>query len=142
MSYLTEERRAQCFELRRMLDNLVGKIADAAADINDNMTAIRGWKPAAYLLGDVRMHGGNPYKCVQAHDSTDNPDWSPDSAPALWMQYHGTTVETARAWIAPTGAQDMYKAGEYMIWTDGKIMQCLADTAYSPDAYPQAWEEA
>lgn len=57
------------------------------------------------------------------------------------MQYHGTTPESARPWIAPTGAHDMYKAGEYTIWTDDKTYKAKMDTAYSPADYPQAWEE-
>lgn len=142
MSYLTEAQQMQLSGMRRALDSLVGRIADVPADINDNMSAIRTWKPAAYGIGDVRVYEGIPYKCVQAHDSTVNPAWTPDTVPALWMQYHGTTVETARPWLAPTGAHDMYRAGEYMVWTDGKTMRCLTDTAYSPSAYPQAWEEA
>lgn len=34
-----------------------------------------------------------------------------------------------------TGAHDMYKAGEYMIWTDGIIKKCLRDTNFSPTEY-------
>lgn len=137
---MTEEQRKTLYEMRRALDSFVAKISDSAAEINDNVCAVRVWMPGAYAQGDVRQHGGVPYKCVQAHDSTDNPAWTPDAAPALWMQYHGTTRETARAWIAPTGAQDMYKAGEWMIWTDGTVYKCLSDTSFDPEAYAQAWE--
>lgn len=142
-SYTQSTEDAAALErVRGSLDNLVVKIADVPAEINENLLAIRQWKPGAYAIGDVRMHGGNPYKCVQAHDSTENPTWTPDTTPALWMQYHGTTKATARPWIAPTGAHDMYKSGEYMIWTDGSTKKCITDTTYSPDVYPQAWEEA
>lgn len=137
---MTVEQRAKLVAIRRALDGLVGRIAENAAEVNGHMAAIRAWRPGAYSLGDVRMHLGAPYKCVQAHDSTANPGWTPDEATALWMQYHGTSKETARAWVAPTGAHDMYKAGEYMIWTDGKIYRCIADTVYSPGAYSRAWE--
>lgn len=134
--------RREAMEIRAALDGFVSGIAGEPAQINGHMAAIRPWKPAAYGIGDVRMHRGIPYKCVQTHDSGENPSWTPEATPALWMQYHGTTAETARAWISPTGAQDIYRAGEYMIWTDGRMMKCIADTAYDPDAYPQAWEEA
>ena len=40
-----------------------------------------------------------------------------------------------------TGAHDMYKAGEYMIWTDNKVYMCKQDTNFSPVEYAQAWEE-
>ena len=36
----------------------------------------------------------------------------------------------------------MYRAGEYMIWTDGSIQRCKEDTNHSPEDYPEAWEEA
>ena len=48
-------------------------------------------------------------------------------------------MATARAWVQPTGAHDIYRAGEYMIWTDGQVYKCLSDTAYSPGEYGQAW---
>ena len=51
-----------------------------------------------------------------------------------------TSAETARAWVQPTGAHDIYRAGEYMIWTDGQVYKCLSDTAYSPGEYAAAWE--
>ena len=38
------------------------------------------------------------------------------------------------------GAHDMYKSGEYMIWTDGNTYKCISDTNFSPVEYAQAWE--
>ena len=136
---MTDAQRKQFFEIRKALDGLVVKIADTPAEINSNMVALRVWTPGAYVVGDVRLFEGNPYKCVQAHDSTDNPAWNPAETPALWMQYHGTTKETARPYIAPTGAHDMYLTGEWMIWTDGLAYRCVLDTSYSPAEYAAAW---
>ena len=136
---MTNEQRNQLIALRKALDNFVTKISDTPAEINDNQIVIRPWQPNTYSLGDVRVYENIPYKCVQAHDSTGNDAWNPPATPALWMQYHGTSVKSARPWLAPTGAHDMYKAGEYMIWTDGSVYQCLTDTVYSPTDYSQAW---
>lgn len=136
---MTNEQRNQLIALRKALDNFVTKISDTPAEINDNQIVLRPWQPNTYSVGDVRVYENIPYKCVQAHDSTGNDAWNPPATPALWMQYHGTSVESARPWLAPTGAHDMYKAGEYMIWTDGSIYQCLIDTVYSPTDYSQAW---
>ena len=139
-SYTDSEADAKALEgVRGSLDNLVVKIVDVPAEINSNMIAIRLWHEGTYNVGDVRMYEGNPYKCVQAHDSTGNPAWNPEVA-SLWMQYHGTTKETARPFIHPTGAHDMYLNGEYAIFADGSIKRANQDTAYSPDEYPQAWE--
>lgn len=139
---MTQEQRKQLFEMRRAMDALVGKIAENTEEVNAYTAAVREWKEGAYVVGDVRMYQGAPYKCVQAHDSTGKPDWTPEKTPALWMQYHGTSRETARAWVAPSGAHDMYRAGEWMIWTDGAAYKCLSDTVYSPDQYAQAWKKS
>lgn len=136
---MTNEQRNQLIALRKALDNFVTKISDTPEEINDNQIVLRPWQPNTYSLGDVRVYENIPYKCVQAHDSTGNDAWNPPATPALWMQYHGTSVESARPWLAPTGAHDMYKAGEYMIWTNGSIYKCLIDTVYSPTDYSQAW---
>ena len=137
---MTEAQRKQLFDIRKALDGFVQKIVDSPAEINGNPAAIRIWMPGVFAVGDVRLYDSDPYKCVQPHDSTQNPTWTPATTPALWMQYHGTSAATARAWIAPTGAHDMYKAGEFMVWTDGNIYRCVSDTIYSPADYAAAWE--
>lgn len=139
--FLVENQDASITGIRGSLDNFVGKIVDSPAEINENMLIIRAWEPGEYAVGDVRMYEGIPYRCVQAHDSTGNETWNPTVA-SLWMQYHGTSAATARPWIAPTGAHDMYLKGEWMIWTDGVVYCCLMDTVYSPADYAQAWEAA
>lgn len=132
-------QRAELFAMRAALDNFVAEIADIPAKINENPAAVRVWQPGSFVVGDVRQHKGNPYRCVQGHDSTGNEAWAPDAAPALWMQYHGTSLSTARPWVQPTGAHDLYKTGEWMVWTDGLAYPCKTDTTYSPAEYPAAW---
>lgn len=137
---LTDKQIAQLRAIRAIIDDKIEEAAaQGAAKINVVAALVRPWKPGVYAVGDVRAEDGMPYKCVQAHDSAANPDWKPSATPALWMQYHGTSRETARAYVAPTGAHDMYLAGEWMIYTDGKYYECRADTAYSPADLPSAW---
>lgn len=131
--------QAEAAQVRAAAADIVPLMADSASMINAALPLLSEWQPAAYQAGDVRQYQGAPYKCVQAHDATGNPGWTPDTVPALWMQYHGTSAATARAWVAPTGAHDMYRAGEYMLYTDGKTYRCLSDTAYSPAEYAAAW---
>lgn len=138
---MTVEQRNELEAMRKALDRYVSKIAESPAEINTNPAIIRAWMPGVFALGDVRMYEGAPYRCVQAHDGTQNPEWTPDITPSLWMQYHGTSADTARAWITPAGAHDMYKAGEYMLWTDGVIYKCIVDTVYSPVEYAIAWQK-
>lgn len=99
------------------------------------------WEPGSYAVGDVRNADGVPFRCVQAHDSTGSPDWSPGKAPALWAAYHGRSPETALPWVQPSGAHDMYQVGECMVWTDGRVLRAVQATSYSPGECPGAWEE-
>lgn len=58
------------------------------------------------------------------------------------LEFLLTCLLRGMTWEQPTGAHDMYKAGEYMIWTDGTVKKCVQDTNFSPEDYPQAWEDA
>ena len=138
---MTESQRQQLYAMRDTMDVTVAEASESARKINNVTNFVRFWHPGAYVVGDVRMYENIPYKCVQAHDSTDNEGWTPEATPALWMQYHGTSRETARPWVAPTGAHDQYLAGEWMIYTDGETYECLSNTVYAPDAYPAAWRK-
>lgn len=135
-----ELAKAKARAMRKAADSLIERIADSPMQINDNLGVIREWKPGAYVIGDVRIYKGTPRKCIQTHDSTLDPSQNPSVA-SLWMEYHGTTPETARPFKHPTMAEDIYKIGEYMIW-NGDIMRAVMDTSYSPDEFAQAWENA
>ena len=140
--WMSEAQKRAIASLRGAMDKAVVAISATATakEVNDVSPLIRPWKPWVYSEGDVRMYEGAPYKCVQTHDSTDNPDWNPTVA-SLWMQYHGTSRETARPYVRPTGAHDMYKAGEWVIFTDSAVYEAISDTAYSPSEYPAAWRK-
>lgn len=141
MRPLTKEDKVMLFKIRKILDKYYPFILENPVAINEAIEGMRLWTPGAYAVSDIVRYNNIPYKCVQAHDSTNNSEWTPPSTPALWMEYHGTSKETARNWIAPTGAHDIYKQGEWMIFTDGKYYECLSDTTYSPTDYSSAWRE-
>ena len=138
---MTQEQRERLLALRATMDASVANAAGDTSALNAVADFVRPWKPGPYSVGDVRSWNGAPYQCVQAHDSTDNAGWTPEATPALWMQYHGTSRETARPWVAPTGAHDQYLVGEWMIYTDGETYECISNTVYAPDAYPAAWRK-
>lgn len=106
------------------------------------MALFEPWTKGNYKAGDVRTDPktGCPYECIQAHDSTVNTDWD-ITVRTLWKPWHSKSLEYALPWEAPTGAHDMYKQGEYMIYTDKNIYKCIQDTNFSPTDYPQAWEK-
>lgn len=110
-------------------------------DVIADAALLRPWTPGDYAAGDVRVQDGYPYKCCQAHDSSNNPDWDPATNRALWVPYHAKTAKWALPYAAPTGAHDAYQTGEYMIWSDGQIYRCNTDnTVWGPDTLPGAWE--
>ena len=94
-------------------------------------------------VGEVATHPetGYPKECILAYDGTVQQDWTIDT-PTCWKPWHSRKKEYALPWEAPTGAHDIYKSGEYMIWTDGSIKKCVQDTNFNPVEYPQAWEDA
>lgn len=106
------------------------------------MALFEPWTRGAYEVGDIRTSptNGYPYECILAHDSKVNTDWTIDVR-TLWKPYHSRKKEYALPFEAPTGTHDMYKKGEYMIFTDKEFYVCLSDTAYSPTEYADAWEK-
>lgn len=109
------------------------------------------WQPGSYQVGDIyNTHAGGSlgseweqtWECYQAYDNDTYPDIVPGNA--AWYTFnrplHGKSAETARPFVPVQGAHDMYRTGEYMIYTDGKTYHCLQDTNFSPDDYAQAWE--
>lgn len=92
--------------------------------------------------GEVAAHPetGYPYECMTAYNGAAQQDWTIDNR-TLWKPWHSRKAEYALPWEPLTGAHDMYKTGEYMIWTDGYTYRCLQDTNFSPEEYAQAWEK-
>lgn len=106
------------------------------------------WTPGKHTAKEIfKAHYEDtyqPWEVIQDYDNEVYPDVSPTGSAwrTFHKPYHGKTRQTAQKWIAPSGAHDMYKQGEYMIWQDGTIKRCKQDTNFSPDEYAQAWEEA
>lgn len=97
----------------------------------------------SHEVGEACTHNGQSWRCCQAHNTNNNPDIEPGNSPAQWAPYHTTDPTKAKAFIQPTGAHDAYQKGECCLWTDGKVYRSIMDgaNAYSPEAYPQGWEE-
>lgn len=109
--------------------------------------ACRGLIPAykqnkSHEVGEIALaESGYPYECITAYDGTIQQEWTIHNR-TLWKPWHSRKPEYALPYEAPTGAHDMYKQGEYMIWTDGTVKKCIQDTSFSPTEYANAWEDA
>lgn len=100
------------------------------------------WAPGKYAANDVRTFGGQTWRCAQAHDSTENPAWTPEAERALWVPYHTKDPARARAYLPPTMAEDAYYTDECILWPeDGLVYRCQRDgTTNGPDIRPEDWE--
>lgn len=98
------------------------------------------WMPGKHVVGDIFSVDGDIWECFQNYDNAVYPDIVPGNA--AWFTfnrpYHGTSRETARNFVHPTGAHDIYKKGEWAV-QGGKFTECLSDTSYSLEEYPSAW---
>lgn len=124
---------------------VLAQMADLDDDSRIRVSGLyESWTAGKYEAGNIRNAGGQTWECFQAHDNATYPDIKPGSAAwfTFWRPLHGKSPETARPFVPVQGAHDMYRAGEYMVWTDGSIKRATQDTAYSPEDFPGAWENA
>ena len=103
----------------------------------------------AYNIGDIVEYNGVLYKSL-----IDGNVWSPDAYPQGWEETDDSESPVAPPeegdpdtplsypdFVQPTGAHDAYKKGDVVRY-NGKLYQSLIDAnTYSPDAYPQGWQE-
>lgn len=153
-SMVTDDEMVAQMNLANANLYLSKKQARALEDDEDRLhvTALyEDWTSGSYEVGDIyNTHaGGNlgdeweqTWECFQAYDTETYPDLVPGNS--AWYTFnrplHGKSVETARPFVPVQGAHDMYRTGEYMIFTDDKIYRCKSDTNFSPTVYPDAWE--
>ena len=121
-------------------------LAGETVDTDDKRIRASGlypeWQEGKHAKGAIYNAEGQTWECYQEYDNAAYPDIRPGES--AWYTFnrplHGTSPETARPFVPVQGAHDMYRAGEYMVWTDGKIYRCKEDTNFSPDDNAQAWE--
>ena len=100
------------------------------------------WEPGKHTVDEIFTVGGDPWKVYQSYDNAVHPDIAPgETAWATFnIPYHGTTRQTARAWVKPNNATDIYKVGEWCVF-GGKYYVSKRGTDFSPTEYPADWEE-
>ena len=141
---------------QKMMDALsstiyAAKLSLRGETVDDDDKRIRAsglyedWAPGNHTVGQIYNAEGQTWECYQDYDNAVYPDIVPGST--AWYTFnrplHGKTRETARPWVKPTHAKDIYLCGEWMIWKDGTYCECLADpgTNYSPEEYPAGWRK-
>ena len=115
----------------------------SGTEIIDQELFVPEWKPANYqTVGAPVKFDGQVYKVLQVHDSTSNPDWTPDTQPALWSVCHTTDPAKAKPWLEPQGTSGMYYKGEYYRADDGIVYRQIYDggNVYDAAATPDRWE--
>ena len=100
------------------------------------------WEAGVHKTDEIFLLDGDPWKVRAAYDNAKHPDIAPgETAWATFnIPYHGTTRQTARAWVKPNNATDIYKVGEWCVF-GGKYYVSKRGTDFSPTEYPADWEE-
>lgn len=121
---------------------MAGKQPETADEIIMCSALYPEWEAGVHKTGEIFMLDGAPWKVLAAYDNATHLDIAPGET--AWgtfnIPYHGTTRETARAWIKPNNATDIYKVGEWCVF-DGKYYVSKRGTDFSPSEYPADWEE-
>lgn len=117
-----------------------GKMPDTVDSIIVCSALFDEWKSGVHIKGEKYTVNNDPWECIQDYDNVIYPDIAPGNS--AWFTFnkpfHGMSKETAREFIHPTDAHDIYKAGEWAI-QHMQYTQCITDTAYSIDEYAAAW---
>ena len=131
---------AQTF--RNAVDLAVGNITSDESKLKVE-PLIKGWHRGKHTVGEIYMVDGQMWGCYQSYANAVYPDINPSGS--AWRTFnrplHGKSLATAKPFVHPTGSHDIYKSGEYAVWTDGRIYKCISDTAFSPAEYSQAWQK-
>ena len=83
------------------------------------------------------------YRVLQAHDSTANPNWTPETQPALFSICHTTDPNKAKPWADAQGTSGMYYKNECYKDVNGIVFRQTYDGAnvYDAAAMPERWEK-
>lgn len=120
---------------------MAGKQPEMADEVIMCSALYPEWTEGVHTKDEIYTVGADPWVCLAGYDNAVYPDIVPGNA--AWHTFnkplHGTSRETARDFVQPTGAHDIYKKGEWAV-QGGKFTKANQDTAYSLAEYPQAWD--
>ena len=120
---------------------MAGKQPEMADEVIMCSALYPEWEAGVHTKDEIYTVGADPWVCLAGYDNAVYPDIVPGNA--AWHTFnkplHGTSRETARDFVQPTGAHDIYKKGEWAV-QGGKFTKANQDTTYSLAEYPQAWD--
>ena len=116
------------------LAELAPKLTDT--EIIDAEDFVPDWRPGPQTLGAVvrRAEIDQVYRVLQAHDSTQTPDWTPETQPALYSICHTQDPAKAKPWAAPMGISGMYYKGDVYRDEQGQVWRQTFDGGNVYDA--------
>ena len=143
--YVPSASKSAAFVARMLLPQL-------KLETQEDRLAVSGlyppWAEGKHEVGEIcntasRMEArwNQTWECFSPHDNAVYPDIAPGNAAwfTFWRPLHGVSPETARFFVQPTGAHDIYKAGECVVWSDGETYRAKSDTSFSPADAPTMW---
>lgn len=126
--------RKQAEKFRKMIEHAASFQTDE--DALESIELYPIWDIGKLVkAGERYRYSGKLYKVIQGH--TTQSDWTPDKAPALWVE---VSVEEWQEWRQPTGAQDAYMTGDKVTFEGNHYISLMDYNVYSPTAYPQGWQ--
>lgn len=130
-------------QMRRALQMLAQTLTDdKALEVATVFPAYEVGK--SYAVDELFTYGensvGDPqlYRVVQAH--TSQADWAPDVTASLYSAI-GLNDAGYVLWSRPGGAHDAYNKGDIVDFNGTLYMSTIDGNAYSPEEYPNGWEE-
>ena len=132
-------KRSKLYQLREIIEKASVNLSD-----EDALSAVElfpAWEVGKdYTQNDRILYNGHLYKVNQSH--TSQADWSPDTVPALFSEV--AMPGEIPVWKQPIGSSDAYNKGDQVHYptADDPVYESLIDgNVWSPEAYPQGWEQ-
>ena len=92
--------------------------------------------PVNYTKDQIRRHNGALYRCLSDH--TSQADWTPDTAPSLWVGISDPAEEWPK-WGQPVGAHDSYNTGDKVSHNGKHWISNTDGNVWEPGVY--GWTE-
>ena len=132
-------KRSKLYQLREIIEKASANLTD-----EDALTAVElfpSWEAGKdYAQGARLLRNGKLYKVNQSHTSQE--DWTPENTPALFSEV--AMPGEIPVWKQPVGSSDAYNKGDQVHYPteDDPVYESLIDgNVWSPEAYPQGWEQ-